>query len=1483
MADLYLSHADADRRLADRLRKALGDRGTRCHADVTRMGDRALLPPEVVDAIDGSAGLVVLATPAGCQSPQVRAEVAHALGRGAGHQVAIIAHTLTPEALAIDWPELAMRGAFHLPDTPNDAELGRAVGRALAMLRPGGALRHETIIDFGDIRRDGDRVTAWVRIDERAGELTVPIGPIEAEALRWYLERYHRWPAAEFDKRARAIEAELPKWGDKLWAALLDALGGELPEWLAATETGRRLLTLRVAAPRPVPTTRASLEAATASATPALRSAVLAATRQLVVETRGDDPQTDEIAQAAAENDAQSRLLALPWELLRKSGGYLFQRDPAVDIRRVIGPREHRAPLQPSAPPIRVLVVVARPDKAGLIDPRASADALIDAVTPLGGAVELTFLRPPTVDALAAALRETRYDVLHFDGHGVYDRRTGLGYLCFEHRDAEQRRAGAPELIPGDALRAAIGDRRLPLAFLEACQTAQSADDADSAVASALLAAGAESVVAMSHSVLVTTATLFTQAFYAALIKGNTVAEAVTAARQTLAANTQRGGTLELTDWYVPVLFQRGEDPVLWTGGRDIHADPRAARERDKRHATLPTLDTHHFVGRLRERLALERALEDHPLALVVGVGGQGKTTLAAELARWLVRCERFRAAAFVSMEQSPPIEGVLSTLGRALIGPKFVMPGAGPAAIAEATEQLVDALHRHPALVVFDNFETLLAPPADAPAAERLTDQPELRSALLELAWTLAHAGESRVIITCREGLPDRRFGPGKSCHVLRLGPLPVRDAIELVGQLCRHAGVATDAVDDAALEELVRAVGCHARSLVRLPELLRDRGVGAVTGDLHGLMAELDAKYPDERERSLLASLRLSLDRLPRRWRALLPPLGLLRVGVFDQIMGLLLDFDERERHGLANALEAHGLAHRELDGTYLRFHPALPALLEAELRATRPPAEVEARWQRTVEVYVGLVGSLYSMLSRPQEAVAVRLCVAELPNLLRVLDHLVAMTGDDPAGVGSAIEYATELEGLLHTTAHRRELAGVAERRARLAERAPADGWSHAHHIAATATVERHLEAGQLATALAAAENAHTRGAPAAAGGEPYPEAAYDRAVTAFTLGRVRKKTGRPEAALTNIEQARQGFEALAAGGNRGAARMASVCLLEGADCLLDMGRLADAAARYEQAIEALTPLDDPRSVAVACGQLATARLLQGEHDAALAGHQQARDAFATLDEPTAVASAWHQIGRVHEEVGCLAQAEAAYTEAVALFDHGVHLDAAGSMSQLAIVTDRADRLQEAVAWERRALDIRVRQGDRVGEAKSRNNLADRLRRLDRLDEAAAEARQAAVIRDDLGVGAEPWKTWAILHDIHRDRGAHAAAAEARRRASAWYAHYRGQRGEPEAIVARLLTTTRQALAAGHGAALAGQLPAAAVNQKTHTNNRALLQTLAAVCRSDFDAARAALDTLHSVFAFELDLLLTGRWPDAPPADPPPPLDPPADPRS
>jgi hypothetical protein len=278
------------------------------------------------------------------------------------------------------------------------------------------------------------------------------------------------------------------------------------------------------------------------------------------------------------------------------------------------------------------------------------------------------------------------FHVVHFDGHGVYDRERSLGALCFEDpADTHKLSGRASELIyaapPKD--KSAAGNNkyivdlvrayRIPLMFLEACQSAASEEVPTASVAVTLLEEGVTSVVAMSHSILVETAQRFVRAFYQELAEGKRIGTAMLAGQQALYSDTYRGrmlgaGELHLQDWFVPVLYQEEHDPQLVT-----RLPPKEVRELQQKARTLslgelPGKPAHDFIGRSHELLALERLLVDEPYAVIRGQGGEGKTTLAAELARWSVRVGRFRRAAFVSLEKYTDARGVLDSLGRQLV-----------------------------------------------------------------------------------------------------------------------------------------------------------------------------------------------------------------------------------------------------------------------------------------------------------------------------------------------------------------------------------------------------------------------------------------------------------------------------------------------------------------------------------------------------------------------------------------------------------------------------------------------------------------------------------------------------------------------------------------------------------------------------------------------------------------------------------------------
>src|SRR5207249_3435874 len=141
------------------------------------------------------------------------------------------------------------------------------------------------------------------------------------------------------------------------------------------------------------------------------------------------------------------------------------------------------AVIAPFEPPLRVLLVTARPEGTGFIDPRSIARELLDEVQGQidTGAIELEFLRPPTLTALRQRLRDRKRQVhvLHFDGHGTFDEQTygqdehlldggGRGKLAFEGDK------GQLDLVDADDVAQVLLNSGVKLAVLTACQSAMS-------------------------------------------------------------------------------------------------------------------------------------------------------------------------------------------------------------------------------------------------------------------------------------------------------------------------------------------------------------------------------------------------------------------------------------------------------------------------------------------------------------------------------------------------------------------------------------------------------------------------------------------------------------------------------------------------------------------------------------------------------------------------------------------------------------------------------------------------------------------------------------------------------------------------------------------------------------------------------------------------------------------------------------------------
>jgi hypothetical protein len=266
-------------------------------------------------------------------------------------------------------------------------------------------------------------------------------------------------------------------------------------------------------------------------------------------------------------------LLDLPWELLCRdeTGEFLGLHRSTPIVRSLDTPLPAR-PLR-LTPPLRVLLAMADPSTSPRLDLVGERQQIEQA---LGGSaqVQITTLEHATRDALVHSLREQSFHIVHFMGHGSFDRHSGAGALILESP------AGAADPMAAATLADLFSDREHPiLVILNTCHSASSGAAASldpfAGVAAALVLAGLPAVLAMRTAILDPAAIRLTAELYRHLARGDRLEAAVSEAR--LALRTAYEGSAE---WSIPALFLR-EGPAAVEDGTGTGAPlPEAAGAR---------------------------------------------------------------------------------------------------------------------------------------------------------------------------------------------------------------------------------------------------------------------------------------------------------------------------------------------------------------------------------------------------------------------------------------------------------------------------------------------------------------------------------------------------------------------------------------------------------------------------------------------------------------------------------------------------------------------------------------------------------------------------------------------------------------------------------------------------------------------------------------------------------------------------------------
>jgi tetratricopeptide (TPR) repeat protein len=846
-------------------------------------------------------------------------------------------------------------------------------------------------------------------------EIEFALSPQDGEKIRWYLEDYLQFDEDPAPQIAARVEALMTERGEALFRAIFEGRNDAVQLW-------------------------------------AFVEPHLASTRIEIVTG---------IAEATA----------IPWELIRNPNtGVNLALSAQAFVRSQQGGPPSLAPAK-TAGKVRILLAICRPGAGEDVPFRSVAGRLVKGLSDSDReAFQLDVLRPPTYEQLAKVLKLAKekgepYHIVHFDGHGVYaepeaaggvgqllskvmlkgETQGPRGYLIFEDTDGKDR----SQRVDGAKIGGLLRDAGAPILILNACQSAfaqakakpdevapasaREEIDAYGSLAQAVMNTGAAGVVAMRYSVYVVTAAQFVAELYGALARGRTLGEAVSFARGNLADKPNRKIAYDarpLQDWSVPVVWER--TPLrLWPEkqeGGPLRITLGSGATAGGLDAKLPPPPEVGFFGRDETLYELDRAFDRHKIVLLHAFAGSGKTTTAAEFARWYALTGGLDGPVlFSSFERRLPLARVLDKIGE-VFGDALERWGVhwGAANDAERREIALAVLAQVPVLWIWDNVEPVAGFPAGTASEWTEAEQQDLPDFLLAARGTKA-----KFLLTSRR---DEQAWLGEIPRRVTVPPMPMQESLQLAGAIAEHRGKRlADLPDLTPLLQFTR--GNPLTILVTVGEALR---AGIDTRDkLDGFVASLcsgEAIFKDEeaegRTKSLGASLSYGFanafsDEERNRLALLHLFQGFVYVDVLrvmgepqtewalDEVRGMTREqgIDLLDRAAEIGLLISHG-------GGYYGVHPALPWYFR-DLFARHFASERAPRARRAFVEAMGELANYYSRQYRTGNREVLGGLMAQEDNLLAAwrlarqngwwpqvisgmqgLDELYSQTGRDPA---------------------------------------------------------------------------------------------------------------------------------------------------------------------------------------------------------------------------------------------------------------------------------------------------------------------------------------------------------------------------------------------------------------------------------------------------------------------------------------------------
>jgi hypothetical protein len=501
----------------------------------------------------------------------------------------------------------------------------------------------------------------------------------------------------------------------------------------------------------------------------------------------------------------------VPWELLRSPDSGVKVACAAQAFVRIDRASAQSFTGNEGKNVLRILLIISRPGGGADVPYRSVATRLLKSLKArVVDRFALQVLRPPSFASLVSALRDAHasgqsFDVVHFDGHGVYTDAQPMtfgnvsqkrGYLVFESD------TGNSSYITGELIGEALAKHGVRLLVLNACQSAYAEPIAVPAaydevnrektygsLAQEIVRCSPCAVVAMQYKLYVTTAAQFIADLYGALQVGVSVGEAASVARRGLAERPLREIGLirrRLQDWLVPIIYENAPTEFsIASQFTEGSAAPENGSEGSLGAGVSAFPPRVGFIGRDATLLQLDRAFQLHAVVQLLGYAGIGKTSTAIEFTNWLRDTGGLPrdAVLFTGFTENQTLECVVDWFADQDSSEMLLsdqnnwreMP------VVERSSIVLRALAKRPAFWIWDGIDAI-------------KDDSE---AIVELASFLAKASRNgtRFLITTRK-VED--WIPSEA--IVEMKPLEFDDGVRFVRAAHQAVGRALDEADQWA-----------------------------------------------------------------------------------------------------------------------------------------------------------------------------------------------------------------------------------------------------------------------------------------------------------------------------------------------------------------------------------------------------------------------------------------------------------------------------------------------------------------------------------------------------------------------------------------------------------------------------------------------------------------------------------------------------------